>query len=118
MNSKEKEAVRESFLKASKPTILLITSGAGGVGLNLQGASILIQTEVWWNKNTERQAYARIYRQGQSKQVKIFRLRGLNSAIDRNILDCQERKTYTNEKIMRLLVRRHDDPVVVPEFTP
>jgi hypothetical protein len=34
------------LIKVSKPTILLITSGAGNIDLNLQSAPILIQTKM------------------------------------------------------------------------
>jgi SNF2 family DNA or RNA helicase len=116
MGSNEKERVQWAFSDSTGHSILLITSGAGGVGLNLQSASVVIQTEVWWNHNVERQAYARCVRHGQAKEVKVFRMLGSNSAIDTIILKCQLRKTKENDSIMAGLIRRHDAPLVVPEY--
>lgn len=64
------------------PTMVRLTAGAGGVGLNISTASIVIQLEVWWNRNAEKQAYFRAHRQGQRKNVKVFQLLARNSSID------------------------------------
>lgn len=76
----QKRNAQQRFTDAVGPKILLITSGSGGVGLNMQSASIVVQIEIWWNRNCERQADARCYRQGQTKEVKVFRLLPFNNA--------------------------------------
>lgn len=53
MDSMTKTHVQNEFARGSS-SYLLITSGSGGVGLNLQAASIVVQAEPWWNRNLER----------------------------------------------------------------
>jgi hypothetical protein len=57
----------------------------GGIGLNIQYASIVIQTEPWWNHSAEMQAVTRCHRQNQTRQVKQLLLVAVNSSIDKEI---------------------------------
>lgn len=79
---------------------LLITAKAGGDTLNIQDAPVIVQSEVWWNRNTELQAYARAYRQGQDKTAKIYRLQAGNGMADAEMLRIQQKKTRVNEKLI------------------
>uniref|UniRef100_A0A670IDJ2 RAD54 homolog B n=1 Tax=Podarcis muralis TaxID=64176 RepID=A0A670IDJ2_PODMU len=54
--------------------IFLLSSKAGGVGLNLVGASHLILYDIDWNPATDIQAMARVWRDGQRHTVHIYRL--------------------------------------------
>ena len=54
--------------------VLLLSSKAGGTGLNLIGGSRLVLFDSDWNPATDLQAMARIWREGQRKQVFIYRL--------------------------------------------
>jgi len=110
----KRERVKCEFASADASIPLLITGRAGGLGLNLQCASIVIQTEIWWNHNWELQAYGRAYRSGQKKEVKVFRLFARNSHIEHIILRRQREKTATNNQIMRKVIRRHDEKVQIP----
>ncbi|OIP44631.1 MAG: hypothetical protein AUK47_00665 [Deltaproteobacteria bacterium CG2_30_63_29] len=53
---------------------LFFSTDAGGVGLNLQSASVLINLEVPWNPAVLEQRIARVHRLGQSESVQIFKL--------------------------------------------
>lgn len=53
---------------------LLLSAKAGGVGLNLIGASRLVLFDVDWNPATDSQAMARIHRPGQTRPTYIYRL--------------------------------------------
>ncbi|XP_065891843.1 DNA repair and recombination protein RAD54B-like isoform X2 [Dysidea avara] len=55
-------------------TVFLLSSKAGGVGLNLVGASQLILYDIEWNPANDIQAMARVWRDGQKKKVFIYRL--------------------------------------------
>ncbi|KAL5354837.1 helicase [Pseudogymnoascus australis] len=59
---------------AKKNFALLLSAKAGGVGLNLVGASRLILFDVDWNPATDLQAMARVHRPGQEKPTFIYRL--------------------------------------------
>lgn len=54
--------------------LLLLSSRAGGVGLNLVGASRLILLDPDWNPATDEQAMARVWREGQRRPVFIYRM--------------------------------------------
>lgn len=54
--------------------IFLISLKAGGTGLNLTGADMVIHYDPWWNPATEDQATDRAYRIGQDKSVQVIRL--------------------------------------------
>jgi SNF2 family DNA or RNA helicase len=52
----------------------LITTGAGGVGLNLPAASRVVLFDSSWNPATDAQAAVRAFRMGQTKPVFVYRL--------------------------------------------
>jgi DNA repair and recombination protein RAD54B len=52
----------------------LLSAKAGGIGLNLIGASRLVLFDVDWNPSTELQAMARIHRDGQKRPCHIYRI--------------------------------------------
>lgn len=116
LNSKQRKAVQDQFAlqKGQKP--LLMTAGAGGVGLNLSAASVVVQLEIWWNRNVELQAYARAFRQRQTRDVMVYRLRARNSDVDLELLTVQERKPRINKKLMFVLLRKDDESPVIPRI--
>ena len=54
--------------------VFFLSSKAGGVGLNLVGANRLVLFDPDWNPAADLQAMARVWRDGQKKQVYIYRL--------------------------------------------
>jgi SNF2 family DNA or RNA helicase len=54
--------------------VFLISLKAGGTGLNLTGADIVIHYDPWWNVSAENQASDRAYRIGQKNNVQIYKL--------------------------------------------
>ncbi|XP_068426910.1 DNA repair and recombination protein RAD54B [Clinocottus analis] len=58
----------------SQNFLFLLSSKAGGVGLNLVGASHLVLYDIDWNPANDIQAMARVWRDGQKKTVHIYRL--------------------------------------------
>ena len=56
----------------------MLSSKAGGVGLNLIGASRLILYDIDWNPANDMQAMARIWREGQKRSVQIYRFEHAN----------------------------------------
>ena len=59
--------------KPSHAFAFLLSAKAGGVGIDLTGASRLVLFDVDWNPATDDQAIARIHRQGQKRPTKIYR---------------------------------------------
>ncbi|KAH8692962.1 P-loop containing nucleoside triphosphate hydrolase protein [Talaromyces proteolyticus] len=111
-----KQCVQNAFTNNPSHKYMLITSGSGGVGLNLQEGSIVLQAEVWWNRNLELQSYARCWRQGQQRTVKIFRMLATNSPIDASIKSCQTAKEKVNSTIMDVIVKEDGAALRVPVY--
>lgn len=59
---------------AGESDVFLISLKAGGNGLNLTGADVVIHYDPWWNPAVEDQATDRAYRIGQDKRVQVFKL--------------------------------------------
>ncbi|WP_252898620.1 helicase-related protein [Secundilactobacillus odoratitofui] len=70
---KDRLAMVDAF-NAGEKAIFLISLKAGGTGLNLTGADMVILVDLWWNPAVEDQATARAHRIGQHHQVDVYRL--------------------------------------------
>ena len=57
-----------------KPFVMLLSTRAGGVGINLTAADTCIIFDSDWNPQNDLQAQARCHRIGQTKNVKVYRL--------------------------------------------
>ena len=64
----------DQFSTRREPAVLVSQIEAGGIGLNIQVASIVIIAEPQWKPSTEEQAIARSYRMGQNQPVEVHRL--------------------------------------------
>lgn len=71
--------------------VFLISLKAGGTGLNLTAAEIVIHYDPWWNMSAQNQATDRAYRIGQTKNVQVYKLI-MKDSIEEKILKMQERK--------------------------
>lgn len=71
--SQRQEAI-DNFSNDPNQTVLLCQIEAGGVGLNIQSANVVIICEPQWKPSTELQAIGRSYRMGQTRDVIVYRL--------------------------------------------
>lgn len=81
----------EEFNKNPDIKVFLISLKAGGTGLNLTGADIVVHYDPWWNLSTENQATDRAYRIGQKNNVQVYKLITKNS-IEEKIYELQQKK--------------------------
>lgn len=72
--------------------VFLMSLKAGGTGLNLTGASIVIHADPWWNAAAQAQATDRAHRIGQSKVVSVYKVIAKDT-IEERILHLQEAKS-------------------------
>ncbi len=79
--------------------VFLISLKAGGTGLNLTGADIVIHYDPWWNVAVQNQATDRAHRIGQTQIVSVYRLIAKGS-IEEKILNMQEEKKDLAEEIL------------------
>ena len=69
----------------------MIPLKAGGTGLSLTAASIVIHYDPWWNMSAQNQATDRAYRIGQTNSVQVYKLIMKNS-IEEKIQELQAQK--------------------------
>ena len=87
---KERLSMVQAFNAGSRDAFL-ISLKAGGVGLNLTSADVVILVDLWWNPAVEEQAIARAHRMGQKNTVEVLRLI-TQGTIEEKIMEIQERK--------------------------
>ncbi len=94
-----RQALVDSFNRSSTNDsfVFLLSSKAGGVGLNLVGANRLVMFDLDWNPSTDAQAMARVYRQGQKKECFIYRLM-LTGTVEEVIYQRQVQKGLLDSK--------------------
>lgn len=81
----------DEFNENQDVKVFLISLKAGGTGLNLIGADMVIHYDPWWNISAENQATDRTYRIGQKRNVQVYKLITKNS-IEEKIYELQQRK--------------------------
>ncbi|MDO5090125.1 MAG: DEAD/DEAH box helicase [Cardiobacteriaceae bacterium] len=91
----------ENFQENDDVRVFLISTKAGGTGLNLTSADYVFIVDPWWNPAVENQAIDRAYRIGQDKHVMAYRLICKDS-IEEKILQLQERKRHIADSIISI----------------
>lgn len=79
--------------------VFLISLKAGGTGLNLTGADIVIHYDPWWNVAVQNQATDRAHRIGQKNKVNVYKLI-VKDSIEEKILKLQESKEMLAESVV------------------
>lgn len=80
--------------------VFLVSLKAGGVGLNLTGADMVIHYDPWWNPAVVNQATDRAHRIGQTKAVHVIKL-ATKGTIEEQILKLQDKKQGLAEDMIR-----------------
>ncbi len=97
--SKEKRmSLVNSFREGNTP-VFLISLKAGGTGLNLTAADVVIHYDPWWNTAAQEQATDRAHRIGQKHVVTVYKFIA-KGTIEENILKLQESKKNLAESII------------------
>ena len=89
----------DEFNENPEIKVFLISLKAGGTGLNLTGADMVIHYDPWWNVSTENQATDRAYRIGQKNNVQVYKLITKNS-IEEKIYELQEKKAKLADNML------------------
>jgi SNF2 family DNA or RNA helicase len=74
MTPKARQAAVDKFQDDDEIPVFLISLKAGGTGLNLTGADVVVHFDPWWNPAAEAQATDRAHRIGQTKVVTSYKL--------------------------------------------
>lgn len=98
-SSKERINLVDEFNRNNSIKVFLISLKAGGTGLNLTSANLVIHFDPWWNPAVEAQATDRAHRIGQKNIVEVIKLIA-RGTIEEQILKLQEaKKQLVNEVI-------------------
>ncbi len=84
---------------------------AGGLGIDLTSASVVIHYDRWWNQAREDQATDRVHRLGQNKGVQVIKL------ITRNTIEEKIDALIASKAALATELIRPDDPSLVKQFT-
>lgn len=88
----------ETFNSDETP-VFLISLKAGGTGLNLTGASVVVHADPWWNEAAQNQATDRAHRIGQENVVNAYRVIA-EGTIEERIVSLQQQKSKLADTIM------------------
>ncbi len=94
----ERTRLANAFNRDRVP-VFLISLKAGGTGLNLTGADIVVHYDPWWNAAATSQATDRAHRIGQERTVTVYKLI-CRDTIEEKILRLQEKKRDLAEEIL------------------
>ncbi len=97
---KEKRLQLVKAFNEDETNVFLISLKAGGVGLNLTGADVVIHYDPWWNLAVQNQATDRAHRIGQTKMVVVYRLIA-KGTIEEKIQELQESKRALSEQVIQ-----------------
>lgn len=81
-------------------SIFLISLKAGGTGLNLTGADVVIHYDPWWNLSAQNQATDRAHRIGQKNNVQVYKLI-VKDTVEERILKMQQDKAALVDRIVQ-----------------
>lgn len=89
----------EEFNNNEDIKVFVVSLKAGGTGLNLVGADMVIHLDPWWNSSAENQATDRAYRIGQTKNVHVIKLI-CKDTIEEKVVKLQNVKKELAESIV------------------
>lgn len=105
-SSKDRVELSEEFNKNENIKVFLVSLKAGGTGLNLVGADIVIHLDPWWNVAAENQATDRAHRIGQKRVVQVIKMICENT-IEQKVIELQNKKA----EIVKLIVSDDDQQI-------
>lgn len=111
----DRQALVDDFTARDEPAVLVSQIEAGGVGLNMQAASVVILTEPQWKPSVEAQAIARCHRMGQIRPVDVHRLLAEDSVDERMLEVLAEKRSLIDEYVPSEVTRASPDAVDVSD---
>lgn len=91
--------------------VFLVSLKAGGTGLNLVGADVVIHLDPWWNYAVENQATDRAHRLGQTKAVSVIKVI-CEDSIEQKVIELQRIKREIAEKIIQSDENNHSNIMI------
>ena len=85
---------------ANKVPVFLISLKAGGTGLNLTGATVVVHADPWWNVAAQNQATDRAHRIGQTREVTVYKVI-VGKTVEERILELQRTKAELADAVVQ-----------------
>ncbi|MET1075412.1 MAG: DEAD/DEAH box helicase, partial [Umezawaea sp.] len=101
-----RQTLVDDFTAREGHAVLVSQIEAGGVGLNVQAASVVIIAEPQWKPSTEDQAIARCHRMGQTRKVHVHRLL-IKDSVDAQVQEIRDHKTLLFDQYARESDSKH-----------
>lgn len=95
---KQRIALVDAF-NADDTPVFLVSLKAGGTGLNLTGASVVVHADPWWNAAAQAQATDRAHRIGQTRCVSVHQVIA-KGTIEERIVALQQAKSELADKVV------------------
>lgn len=99
-DANERLEMANDFNTKDDVNVMLVSLKAGGTGLNLHGADVVIHLDPWWNVAAEEQATDRAYRIGQKRPVSVVKLVCHNS-IEEKVIQLQDNKRELYNQVIK-----------------
>jgi superfamily II DNA or RNA helicase len=96
----ERQRIVDQFTDSAMPVVLVCQIEAGGVGLNIQAASVVVMCEPQVKPSIEAQAIARAHRMGQVRTVQVHRLL-IADSVDQRMLELLDSKAQLFDAYVR-----------------
>lgn len=97
--NKEKRMQMVENFNQDDTSVFCISLKAGGTGLNLTSADIVIHYDPWWNVAVQNQATDRAHRIGQKNVVTVYKLVS-EGTIEEKIVQIQDKKKHLAEQVL------------------
>ncbi|KAI0218027.1 SWI/SNF-related matrix-associated actin-dependent regulator of chromatin subfamily A containing DEAD/H box 1 [Lamellibrachia satsuma] len=94
----ERQELIDRFNTNDKIFVFLLSTRAGGLGINLTTANVVILHDIDYNPYNDKQAMDRCHRVGQTRTVKVYRLVSANS-IEEAMLRCAQAKLKLEQDV-------------------
>jgi superfamily II DNA or RNA helicase len=109
--SRNRGAIIQRFNEESDCRVFVGSLRAGGTGIDLVAASVVIHYDRWWNAAREDQATDRVHRIGQRRGVQVFKL-VTEGTLEEKIAALIEKKRRLMDSVVK-----EDDPGLLKSFT-
>ncbi|MBR5236215.1 MAG: DEAD/DEAH box helicase [Clostridia bacterium] len=96
---KEDRLAQVNAFNQDETPVFLVSLKAGGTGLNLTGADVVIHYDPWWNQSVQNQATDRSHRIGQKKSVSVYKLIAKDT-IEEKIMALANKKQSLAEAVL------------------
>ena len=99
MSQAKREKAVQDFKNEDHIQVMVMSLKAGGLGLNLTCASLVLLMDLWWNPAVEDQAINRCHRIGQIREVEVYRMI-VDGSCEQKMIQIHEKKNKLSKSLM------------------